>query len=391
VKGGTANLLTDFGPLTGRHAISAELDALLSRAAADPLLVSGGADAAGPTEIRRDLRVALDGSGGFAITRFSWCATWRDAAGRFRARMFLYEPARRPAATFDFPADPWLPTAAAALDADGVAVLRYVPTRRITFGRGDAIVGKVKRRRTVERSYAILRAAHTAAGGASFDVPAPLGIDAARSVFYQQRMPGRSVADLIDADNAVALMRRVGAVHAAVHALTVDGVPGRPLADQLDGVRADAAWVAFAMPGEAGAVAAVERHVVSELEALVPGSPAFCHGDPAIDQVLVDGDAAAIVDFDDAGIGDPYADLGAMVASLALDTRGLPHGTGAAEAYLDGYRESAGRPLDERRLRAHRLGAELAVFASRLRKGRLSAGAAAAALADLRAAADLRA
>lgn len=214
-----------------------------------------------------------------------------------------------------------------------------------------------------------------------------MGIDAPRGVFYQQRMPGRSVADLIDAESAPALLRRVGAVHAAVHALGVDEVPERPRADQLAGVRDDAAWVAFAMPGEAGPVAAVERHVVSELEALVPGARAFCHGDPAIDQVLIDGDAAAVVDFDDAGIGDPYADLGAMVASLALDTRGLPDGTGATQAYLQGYREGSGRPLDERRPRAHWLGAQLAVLASRLRKGRLSARAAAAALGDLRAAA----
>jgi hypothetical protein len=179
----TANRLTDFGPLTAGHAISAELDALLTRAAADPVLVSGGADAAGPVEIRRDLRVAFDGSGGFAITRFSWCATWRDGAGRFRARMFLHEPARRPAATFDFPADPWLPAAPAVLDADGIAVLRYVPTRRITFSRDDAIVGKVKRPRHVERSYAILRAVHAATGGARFSAPEPLGIDARRGVF----------------------------------------------------------------------------------------------------------------------------------------------------------------------------------------------------------------
>jgi aminoglycoside phosphotransferase (APT) family kinase protein len=381
-----ANRLTDFGPLTGGHAISSELDALLARAAADPLLVSGGADAAGPVEIRRDLRVALDGSGGFAIAHFCWCAKWRDAAGRFRARMFLHEPARRPAATFDFPADPWLP-GAAALDAEDVTVLRYVPTRRITFARGDAVVGKVKRRRTVGRSYAILRATHAAAGRASFGVPEPLGIDADRGVFYQRRMPGRSVADLIDADNAPALMRRVGVLHAAVHALAVDGVPDRPLADQLARVRADAAWVAFAMPREAGAVAAAERHVVSELAALVPGSPVFCHGDPAIDQVVLDGEAAAVVDFDDAGIGDPYADLGAMVASLALDTRALPHGTRAAEAYLEGYGERAGEHLDERRLRAHVLAARLTLLASRLRKGRLTAAAATAAVQALRASA----
>jgi len=386
---GTANRLTDFGPLTEAHPVWDRLEALLARAAADPILVSGGADAAGPVEVRRDLRVAPDASGRAAIARFYWCAKWRDAHGRFRARLFLHEPARGPTATYDFPADPRLPAAAAPrgpLDAPGVVVLRYIPTRRITFRRGDALVGKLKRRATLERSYAILRAVHAAAGGASFAVPEPLGIDTARGVFYQQRMPGRSVAELIDADNGCEIMRRVGALHAAVHALPVEAVRLRPSAEHVTAARADAEWVAFALPGEAGAVVAVEHDLVSELEALGTGTPAFCHGDPAIDQVLLDGDEACVVDFDDAAIGDPYADLGAMAAGLRIDARGLSRGTGAAEAaYLEGYREATGRPLDERRLRAHLLRARLAILANRLRKGRLSAAEAVQAVADLQA------
>jgi aminoglycoside phosphotransferase (APT) family kinase protein len=386
----TADRLTDFGPLTGAHLVANELDALLARAAADPVLVAGGADAAGPVEVRRDLRVAPDASGRPAIARFYWCAKWRDADGRFRARLFLHEPARGPTATYDFPADPRLPAAAAPrgpLDAPGVVVLRYIPTRRITFRRGDALVGKLKRRGTLERSYAILRAMHAAAGGgASFAVPEPLGIDAARGVFYQQRMRGRSVAELIDPGNACELMRRVGALHAAVHTLPVEAVRLRPSAEHVAAARADAEWVAFALPGEAGAVAAVERHLVSELEALGTGAPAFCHGDPAIDHVLLDGDKACVVDFDDAAIGDPYADLGAMAAGLRIDARGLSRGTGAAEAaYLEGYREATGRAHDERRLRAHLLRARLAILANRLRKGRLSAAEAVEAVADLQA------
>jgi hypothetical protein len=165
----TANTLTAFGPLTEGHPIASEVEALVGRATADPVLLTGGPDAAGPVEIRRDLRVAVDPSGGYAITRFYWCTQWRDAGGRFRARLFLHEPARRPAATYDFPADPGLPAAAARrgpLDAAEVNVLRYIPLRRITFRRGDAVVGKLKRRSTLERSYAILRAVHAAAGDA---------------------------------------------------------------------------------------------------------------------------------------------------------------------------------------------------------------------------------
>jgi aminoglycoside phosphotransferase (APT) family kinase protein len=395
----TANPLTGFGSLRSGHALSGELDDLVSRAAADPLLLAGGPEAVGPVEVRRNLRVEPDRDGRWVIRRFSWCAKWRAPGGdgpSFRARTLLYEPEReRSPRTYDFPDDPWLPAAAAAggpLDAGDVEVLRYIPTRRITFRRGDAVVGKIKRQRTVARSYARLEAVHAAAHGAGFAVPEPMGLDAAAGVFYQRRMPGRSLQELVEPANAPALLGALGALHASLHALAVEGVPARRRSDVLAGVRADAAWIAFAVPAESGAVAEVERRIAGELDALGPGAPALCHGDPAIDQVLADGDALTIVDFDDAAIDDPYSDLGAMIAGLALDAPAVFAGGGpaaerAVAAYLEGYRERACRALDERRLRAHRLRAELAALANRLRKGRAGAPEAAAAVAALRAAA----
>ena len=64
-----------------------------------------------------------------------------------------------------------------------------------------------------------------------------------------------------------------------------------------------------------------------------------------------------MVDLEDAAAGDPYADLGALLAALRADVPELCAGAAGerlAAAYLDGYRERAGTPLDERRLRAHR-------------------------------------
>jgi aminoglycoside phosphotransferase (APT) family kinase protein len=276
-------------------------------------------------------------------------------------------------------------------------VLRYMAARRITFLRGGEIVGKVKRGRGLARSFARLRAVHTAARGASFAVAEPLDIDAARAVFHQRRLPGRLVRDLIEPDNAAALLRGVGAVHAALHALRVDdpeaaGLPLRTPDYVVAAVRRDAAWVAFAMPAQAAAVAEVERALTAELLALEPRAPALCHGDPALDQVLLD-DAGgfALVDFDDAAVGDPYADLGSMVTALPRDAPGLYSDAAAARpgpaaAYLEGWLERSGGPLDARRLRVHRLRAELAVAANRLHKGRLDPEAAAAAIARLRAA-----
>lgn len=204
-------------------------------------------------------------------------------------------------------------------------------------------------------------------------------------------MPGRPVDELIDPGNAERLLRALGAVHRAVHELPVHGVPERDPGEAAEAVREDAGWVAFAVPDHAGALATVERWLVSEL-ASPGGERRYCHGDPALDQVLLDGDAFAVVDFDDAAFDDPHADLGTTLAALPFDAPQLFGGPGAspervAAAYLDGYCERSGAPLDERRLRAHRARAELTLLARRLHKGLAGADEVAHSVARLRAAA----
>jgi aminoglycoside phosphotransferase (APT) family kinase protein len=359
------------------------------------------AAAGAPVTIARHVAADAEPGGGAAIVQLTWSARWRDPGdGRFRARSLIYDRRRAGgrAGIHDFPDDPFLPTAAAPdgpVAGPDVEVLRYMAGRRITFLRGGELVGKVKRGRGLARSFARLRAVHAAARGASFAVAEPVDIDAARAVFHQRRLPGRPVRDLIEPGNAAALLRGVGAVHAALHALRVDdpaaaGLPLRTPDDDVAGVRRDAAWVAFAMPAEAGAVAEVERALAAELEALERRAPALCHGDAALDQVLLDGAGGfGLVDFDDAAVGDPYADLGTMVTALRRDapdlyTDGAATRPGPATAYLEGWLERSGGPIDARRLRVHRLRAELAVAANRLHKGRLDPEAAAAAIARLR-------
>jgi aminoglycoside phosphotransferase (APT) family kinase protein len=396
----TASKLDDFELLRGNGPVAAELEALLAMVASDRLLREGGRDAAGPVAIRRDVRVAPDWTGRWAVERFYWCARWRNQRGVFRARTLIYSRSRGRPRVYDFPDDPALPAAGAPggpLQARDADVLRYIPARRITFRRGDALVGKFKHRTTLARSYAVLRSVHAVAHREGLVVPEPIGIDIERGVFYQQRMAGRSVQELIEPSNAAELMRAFGALHGAIHALPVEqlgDVRARRVADVVADVRSDAAWVAFALPDEAGAVEEVERAIVSELEALGPGVPAFCHGDPAIDQALRDGvgDAFAVVDFDDARIGDPHEDVASLVAALPLDAPELFNGGGdascgerAVAAYLEGYRERTGRAPDERRLRAYRLRAALAALANRLHKGRAGVAEGAAAVARLRA------
>ena len=381
------------------HPIAAELEPLLGRVAADPVLRGATLPGGPPIAIRRDLRAASGEDGVPAIERFRWCAQWRDPgpAGRFHARTLLYERGRGEPVTFDFPADARLRAGAAAdspLAAPGVAVLRYIPLRRITFRAGD-VVGKMKRPSSLARAYARLAVAFAAARHADLAVPEPRGLDTAHGAFYQAAVPGRPVADVLAPGNAERLLRALGVLQREIHELPVEGLPDRGPEILARGAADDAAWIAFAAPGHAAAVARVARRIAAEAETVAAGAErCFCHGDPAIDQVLLDGDTLAVVDFDDAATGDPYADLGALLAALPHDAPQLfaspALGTRAVAALLDGYRARSGRPIEERRLRAHRTRAELGLLASRVRKGRAGAGEIAATLGRLSAALERR-
>jgi aminoglycoside phosphotransferase (APT) family kinase protein len=381
------------------HPLAAELAPLLERVAADPVL-RGAAPAGGPRPaIRRELRAGPGEDGAPTIERFRWCVQWRDPgpAGRFHARTLLYEPKRGEPVTFDFPADPRLRAGAAAdspLAAPGVAVLRYIPLRRITFRTGD-VVGKMKRPSSLARAYARLAVAFAAARQADLAVPEPRGLDTAHGAYYQAAVGGRPLADVLAPGNAERLLRALGAVQREVHELPVEGLPDRGPEVLVRGAADDAAWIAFAVPGHAVALDQLARRMAVAAEEVAAGAErCFCHGDPAIDQVLLDGDTLAVVDFDDAAAGDPYADLGALLAALPHDAPQLfaspALGTRAVGAFLDGYRARSGRPIDERRLRAHRSRAELGLLASRVRKSRAGAGEVAATIDRLSAALERR-
>lgn len=391
---------TAYAGLTAGHPLAPALTRLLECVAADPSLTGAAAPPGARVGVRRDLRVDLDPRRHGEIARFIWCAQWREpgAAGGLRARTLLYDRGREPR-TYDFPHDPHLPAAAAPggpLGGRDVEVLRYVPRQRITFRSGAAAVGKIKRPKSLARSYARVEAAFAAASAraagtrAAFRVPEPRGLDAARGAYYQELMPGPPVDQLLAPANAEALMRALGAAHRELHRLPAAGLPVRDPEELVAIAREDAAWVAFAFPDHAAALGGVEGWLERALAAPGDDDLCFCHGDLAIDQVLLDDGVFSVVDFDDAARGDPHADLGTMLAALPFDAPQLyagpdPVAERAVAAYLDGYREHAGGALDERRLRAHRVRADLGLLASRLRKGQAGPEEVAGAVARLQA------
>jgi len=91
----------------------------------------------------------------------------------------------------------------------------------------------------------------------------------------------------------------------------------------------------------------------------------WIHGDFYAQQVLVDAaGTAALLDFDEAGPGDPHRDLGNLVAhAIARVREGIyarERGTMLVEEFLEAY-ASTGESVDEARLRAE-IGRSLALL-----------------------------
>jgi aminoglycoside phosphotransferase (APT) family kinase protein len=346
-----------FSFLGPDHPLAARLERF--RAA----VASRGPDVSGAT-VLADVTLRPEPDAGLVLHRAYWSAQWAGPEG-FRATTLDYHATRDRPRWLAFPDDPELP----ALTDLGGEVLRYMPLRRCTVRAADG-VAKVKRPRRAAAAWALLGAVHRAVDhdGDGFVVPAPLAYDPARATYSQTALEGEDLSAIVDDDH----LRRAGELHRAMHAADVPGAPPEDPAGALAELRADARWVAFALPEHAGAL----REVMDVLERRAPPephAPAFCHGDLVPSQMLV-GARWGITDFDGARIGDPHRDLATWLASLTFDVPALGAAAEAGDedavahaeaAYLDGYGAH-----DEGRLLWHRAAAEVHYAAVALKKDR---------------------
>jgi aminoglycoside phosphotransferase (APT) family kinase protein len=343
-----------FSFLAPDHPLGPRLERFRAAIAARAIDVDGAT-------VHADLTVRPGPDGGLELHRAYW-SLQRPGPDGFRATTLDYRAKRDRAAWLEFPEDPELP----ALAGLPGAVLRYMPLRRCT-ARADGAVVKVKRPHRAAEAWRRVGAVHRALGdgSAGFAVPAPIESDADRATFVQTAVEGDDLARILDADR----IRHAGALHRAMHAGDVPGIPAEDAPALLDELRADARWVAFALPEHAATV----REILTALERRPlepPAPPAFCHGDLVPSQLLVDGERWAITDFDGARIGDPQRDLATWLASLTSEVPALAAADDATveraeAAYLEGY-----GPHDERRLAWQRAAAEVHSAAVAVKKDR---------------------
>jgi aminoglycoside phosphotransferase (APT) family kinase protein len=356
-------------PLVGPgHPLERALEAFRARMASDPRL----AGPRGESEVKARPRPG----GGWAVERL-YCFVPAAAGGAFSGAL-LHAAGGAPE-VHEFPRDPRLPALSEpGGPLTGSEVLRYVPLRRLTFrADGGARVGKFKRPSTLEGAYRRLGSAWRAArrADAAFAVPRPAGIDARRSVFFQERAAGTDAAALVDAGTLEHVMAAVGRVHRDIHALDVPDAPRADFAAFVRELDRDLEWIAFMVGGAGRRLARVAARLAARVPAPAGAAEAFCHGDFVTSQLLLDGARVTVLDFDLAAIGDPYREVAMLMASLPFDVPYLAH-AGAAEverargAYLAAYEERGGAALDRGRLAWHRTCAAIYHTAMRIRKGR---------------------
>jgi len=318
----------------------------------------------------------------------------------FAARTLYWDRRMPDPRVVEFPDEPvmdWLVTPDGALCAHGeqagVQILRYIPLRRVTFrleraaGLPPRVIAKTKRRRSIVRATRALVAARRAVarrGTTAFRVPEPVRLDSRRRLLHQAELPGRALPEVLAAGELDRLdaLHRLGRVHREVHELDVPRGRVRTIRNEdWLAITATAAEQITALAPSAGEGVGA---LVAELARTTPDDIdlAFCQGDFVPSQVLCDPSGWAVLDFDDAHHSDPHAEVAALFVALG---RELPHRTpddvaAVRRAYLTGYVERAGRPLDPTRWQWFAAVAEVRYLARRLVKGRAFAGEASAVL-----------
>ncbi len=242
-----------------------------------------------------------------------------------------------------------------------LSLLRYKPERRAVvaadFGLVDETTGRESRQLAHLKAYAH-RAGESATRVAGWLAAAPrsehaprlartLAYDPATEILIQERLSG---CGFLESRDVVAAARRVGSALAWLHAAGAaresgDAAPQRStIALGLAEVRATSAFLTR-LGGDG--VSARAASLLDELDRAIPIDVplTMTHGDFHYHQVLVDGETISLVDFDEAGNGDPRVDVGNFIAHLRL--LGV-HNPETAErwahveaAFLEGYRREA--------------------------------------------------
>lgn len=231
-------------------------------------------------------------------------------------------------------------------------ILRY---ERLDHANPQPFYGKVYAEPIAGVLYEQLRALwmHATLHAPELVVARPLGYDPRLQAIWQSAPPGEPLLHVLDPETLPELLRRVATALAALH--RSDLRPGRVWSVAEEVAKLDRARDALRRfyPDQQAQVDAV----LGKLRAEAPGEAprlAPVHGDFHCNQVLVDGERTAIIDFDLFGMGDPLHDVARFLSRFrahALTKLEEPLIDHCQASFLSAYQVRVPWRVDRRRLR----------------------------------------
>jgi|GEM_PF-3052718 thiamine kinase-like enzyme len=335
--------------------------------------------------IHAEIKTRLSDDGRL-LDRFYYSIQYPDPKlpGGHYAWSLHYSAENGTAKVYEFPDDPKLAHLADFINAPenhAVKVLRYVPLRRMTFlkprsNNRSPLIGKLKKRNRAQAGYLMLAEISAVCQDIRFAIPRAEGLDNDFGVFYQTRVPGEEITNLLNSANYQNRMAEIGKLHAELGKL--------PFAKEKrwdrDGIQKnlsnDLAEIVFYLPKTALFIAQVGQWLHKEQRKTDSVAAIFCHGDFACSQILRHSEGWSVVDFDLAGTGNPYQDMALFIVSLSHDVPLFQKQPGlipaAAQAYLSGYQQETGQAIDSKMLVWHLVCAEIYYLALILKKDRFT-------------------
>ncbi len=331
------------------------------------------------------------------LNRFYWSFQYWDASlpAGFSTITLYFSVKTGETRFYEFPEDPYLIGMTDYFnnmqsDPVQVKVLRYVPVRRFTFhlshfnGQSEPVIAKFKRRSRFREGFDLLKKIADGSKGQAlpFALPAPIALDAAHRLYFQETKKGEDLTTLLSTNNCHPLLYQVGQLHADLHTMKIEDLPVFDLNACLEEIETEIAWIAFFFPGQAVFLKSLLQLLLKNCPEIPRTQFVFCHGDFVCSQLLKDGDDWAVIDFDLAKMADPCFEIAMFIASLRYDVPLIektvvahdgfipPILNAVTEAYLSGYEDKAKRPVNRERLLWYRIRFEIYYLALMIKKDR---------------------
>ena len=378
-----------FPFITAEHSFYEHIQHLRSQLIEAPLYqkMRQRIGAAGETCVRISMKAHPLTNSIWALEGFYFSLQFKERlSSRFHASTFFCSAKTGSIESFEFPQDPYLTALATHFNTQnfhkndhetglGLDVLRYYPRKRLTFrtnildDNATPAIGKFVRRSNIEETHNKLVEIYriVARSPSNFSVAAPLGIDANNGLFLQEARPGKALADLINKENFCNLLYTVGRIHRELHRLDVPDLKKLDFGAFLRNLIICIEWISLFRPKERSFFDNVRNLLVKHVPRVDPIAYTFCHGDFSCLQIINDHDSCSVIDFDDCILGDPYLEIGRLIAFLKYDVPlfrdcfiepkqwGAELLEQASGAYLNGYQEKAQQTFNEKRLLWYRI------------------------------------